>query len=983
MPSSAPVDKLQTDHPDIQTRNLEPDCDAQFQSPHMGNLFAVAVGIGEYKDPELKLRFPPKDVQELVAVLHKQQGTVFQKVELKVLVDAEATEKNIFLAIDWLRESSKKDDVALLFMAGHGCNRVETGDYNFLSWEANLQNLVTAAIPSFNIWGRLGPVDGKRLLILDTCRAGNILPSHALVTTRDSEPEAPQEIASAVIRIAQENTHASPIHGNPTVVMVSAGPTQFAHEGRTWNNSAFMCAFLEGLRGRAAAAGDEEITVSALFNYVRKRVPELTFGQQNPGMAVLGFAPEIVLARAPFPTEADRALPADVSIEDGLLGQTIRGWRLQAQIAEDERTVHFLAKGDLPSEVLFRVVLLKKAHVEQNIDGFLEGSEALRIWNTKAKHPSVIAVLDAGTTSDGLPYVVVPWEQARTLDQHLKDKAFASKERWRVLRQVTEGLNALHQAGVLYCGLAPERIRLVPQKSGETVARLEECELARLAIDKPGAPIDGDPSTPYRAPEYISTPPTHSTASDVFALGVLAQRILERYFPASLPNSASSTDGLDMGVSATNLLSGSTELLAQSVGSRLDIVHSSETAVSETLRSDVAASILPFLKQMTAEHPQGRPKTAEVLSFFVDVSSKLEQTEGPSVPELSVGPLASVMSTVNASTDATVSTTQPLAQSSASSGASTIPPQEPAPRPLLATVVEHPPALKWILASTVAMAAGAFLVVLYILMHKQPLLLPDGGLGDLAVPPKVDLRLNVPDGMVVFAGGRFTIEAQQVNVGSFAIDKLEVTNQEFAEWLSRRPDTRFDAESEEVRDNDADRTLLARLKKTAITGPHPFSVVKGLTRYPVIHISYAAAARYCSALQKRLPTTDEWGLAARNGTSSNQTYPWGEEPPDCTGTVFARKSKPGPYGECFKVAGPGLSEVGKSWQDHTKLGIFDMGGNVAEWVADIGAMNNNKRAFRGGDWARPGAACQIRAPDTIPFDETHTSVGFRCAWSPL
>ncbi len=91
--------------------------------------------------------------------------------------------------------------------------------------------------------------------------------------------------------------------------------------------------------------------------------------------------------------------------------------------------------------------------------------------------------------------------------------------------------------------------------------------------------------------------------------------------------------------------------------------------------------------------------------------------------------------------------------------------------------------------------------------------------------------------------------------------------------------------------------------------------VPGREDHPINCVSCAQAARFCSWLDRRLPTEQEWEYAARG--KSGRTYPWGaDEPDDHTCSKSYQETCP----------------VGSYSRGATPEGVLDMAGNVREWV---------------------------------------------------
>ena len=155
----------------------------------------------------------------------------------------------------------------------------------------------------------------------------------------------------------------------------------------------------------------------------------------------------------------------------------------------------------------------------------------------------------------------------------------------------------------------------------------------------------------------------------------------------------------------------------------------------------------------------------------------------------------------------------------------------------------------------------------------------------------------------------------------FYIDKYEVTNAEYAAFFN-----------EKGNQSEGGVTWLeddSMIKKRG----SQFTPKSGYGDHPMIEVSWYGAKAYCEWAGKRLPTEYEWELVATfGGTTSG---PWGDELKDCNGKSVAIK---GCNLTLVTDGGYGPRKIKTSNDDVVSFGgqeIYDMGGNVSEWVEDI------------------------------------------------
>ena len=240
-----------------------------------------------------------------------------------------------------------------------------------------------------------------------------------------------------------------------------------------------------------------------------------------------------------------------------------------------------------------------------------------------------------------------------------------------------------------------------------------------------------------------------------------------------------------------------------------------------------------------------------------------------------------------------------------------------------------------------------------------------------------------PENMVMVKGGKFTMGSNQgdaderpahtVTVNSYFIDKTEVTNAQFCEFLNANGN----------KTEDGANWLLLNIEGCNQISQNPegkFQPKPGFEQHPVACISFYGARAYAKWVNKRLPTEAEWEFAARGGTLS-KNY------------AFSGSTDAGAVGWYAPNAASSSSKVGT--KKPNELGIFDMSGNVWEWCNDYFDANyyakspaqNPKgppptpiRVMRGGAWGNTtdfnlrNAARMERLPI-----EGNAYIGFRCA----
>jgi formylglycine-generating enzyme required for sulfatase activity len=260
------------------------------------------------------------------------------------------------------------------------------------------------------------------------------------------------------------------------------------------------------------------------------------------------------------------------------------------------------------------------------------------------------------------------------------------------------------------------------------------------------------------------------------------------------------------------------------------------------------------------------------------------------------------------------------------------------------------------------------------------------------VPNKYQPTGEAPDGMAWIPGGEFSMGNEdprgvehgghdpmndtrpihRVYVDGFWMDKTEVTNEQFADFVKATGYVTVAEKTPLAEDFPGAPPENLVAGSVVFTPPnhsvpldnhyqwwsyakganwrHPLgseSELQGQGKYPVVHIAYEDAVSYCKWAGKRLPTEAEWEFAARGGLSG-KLYTWGDELKP--GGKWMANTYQGsfPNKEAPEDGFAGISPVAQF--PPNGYGLYDIAGNAWEWVSD---------------WYRPDYYIQLAATGDV------------------
>ncbi len=236
------------------------------------SLWLLSVGVSQYRDNAMSLRYADEDAKAIAATLSRQKGgRIYRDVNVLVLINDQVTRASIMNQWDEFLGRAGPDDLVVIFLAGHGQRDASTGSYYFLPYDASADNLKVAGLRMTDFDEMVSSLRKnvpRVVLLLDTCYAGAV-GAGARSTGRPVDLGAQITMAEGLFKLA------------------AAKEGEESKEDPQLRHGVFTSALLRGLAGEADHDRDGIISLNSLFSYVAREVPRFN-PSQHPYQDVRG-----------------------------------------------------------------------------------------------------------------------------------------------------------------------------------------------------------------------------------------------------------------------------------------------------------------------------------------------------------------------------------------------------------------------------------------------------------------------------------------------------------------------------------------------------------------------------------------------------------------------------------------------------------------------------------------------------------------------
>jgi feruloyl esterase len=228
------------------------------------------------------------------------------------------------------------------------------------------------------------------------------------------------------------------------------------------------------------------------------------------------------------------ATATNVGAEDPMVGRQLGDYKIVRRIGQGGMAAVFLAvraDDNYRKEVAIKLVQ-PGLDTHEQLSRFRNERQTL----ADLDHPNIVKLLDGGSTTDGLPFLVMDYVEGSPIDDYCDRHKLRIDERLQLFCKVCEAVEYAHEKSIVHRDLKPSNILV----TADGIPRLLDFGIAKVLNPQPAAQSLVLTHTGMRCmtPAYASPEQMRgqsiTTATDVYSLGVMLYELLTGHRPYRL-----------------------------------------------------------------------------------------------------------------------------------------------------------------------------------------------------------------------------------------------------------------------------------------------------------------------------------------------------------------------------------------------------------------------------------------------------------------
>lgn len=256
--------------------------------PFTGKVHALIIGVDDYPGDYNDLNYCVADAQDARNAF--QSSTMWSNASIYFITDQQATESNIYNAINTIKSNAASNDLFVMTFSGHGSN--SDGRAAICVWDDDLANW--GYINDQELAAAIQGMPCATALFIDCCYSGGIIGKN-LTDVKDGILKTARVFTGAPgynpsFKGSFNPKAARNVETLPNLVCVTASRgSEVSWEYSSLQNGVFTYYYTEGLGssstpGPADVNGNNSISAEEVYNYSNPKVVDFTKGDQNPQM---------------------------------------------------------------------------------------------------------------------------------------------------------------------------------------------------------------------------------------------------------------------------------------------------------------------------------------------------------------------------------------------------------------------------------------------------------------------------------------------------------------------------------------------------------------------------------------------------------------------------------------------------------------------------------------------------------------------------